>query len=122
MQTVLTSNGSRTTLLLVDENEVVLSGWLVDDALMRQYIHAGGMPDIWHAGKWDFGFDPEADRETDAASPSRSISDYGREVGRNGIITDPQERTFWEREMGVSGLPGHASQDEEDSRSAALDR
>lgn len=122
MQTVLTTNGSHHTVLLVDEHDVVHGGWLVDDAVMRNYLTTGQHPQRWRAGSWEFPSDPEADRAESSAGFPRSISSYGREVGRNGLITDPQVRSYWEQELGVTGLPGHVGPEDDESQHATINR
>ena len=98
MQTVMTTNNGYDSILLVDDNDRVLSAWIMDTQTLRAYLADGAEANGWHEGEWPRGFDPSDDDNGDIADELRTISAYGVECGRNGQIADEGRRDFWCRD------------------------
>lgn len=87
MQTVLTTNNGYDTVLLIDDDNLVVSAWMVDGAdgdVIQSYLTDGAESEKWHVGQWG-GFDGLAAR----------IDDYGDEAGRNGLITHRKRAEYY---------------------------
>lgn len=90
MSTVMTSNNAYDSILLVDENDHVVSAWAADRDTVRNFLKDGGRPDEWQIGEfYNFPRPDEIEEEP------RRIADYGSEVGRNGVIANEERREFW---------------------------
>jgi hypothetical protein len=99
MQTVMTSNNGYDSILLVDDNNVVLSAWTADKETVDAYLKDGANASEWHTGEWPRGFNPDVDEDSNNPSFSddlRTIDAYGVEVGRDGQMSD-ERREFWVR-------------------------
>jgi hypothetical protein len=95
MHTVLTTNNSYDTLLLVNGNDQVVSRWDVTPVELASFLASGANANDWETGEWPYGFAPE-DQDTEAASDElRTIAAYGREYGRDGVISDDSRKAFW---------------------------
>jgi hypothetical protein len=79
MQTVMTTNGGFDSILVVDENDKVVSEWTATKDVVLDYLRDGQDADEW---------DTNAPEYTE-------ISDYGTEVGRDGVIDDESRARFW---------------------------
>ena len=90
MQTVMTHNNGYDAVLLVDDEDTVVSAWLADEKVIEAYVRDTDA-DLWEVGVDDFSDDFSL--EDDDGNPCE-ISDYGTEVGRDGEMTE-ERRVFW---------------------------
>ncbi len=95
MQTVITTNNAYDTILLIDENEQVVSRWDADKRTVADYINSGANAADWNANEWPNGFAPEDQDTEEAEAELRTIAAYGEEYGRNGQIQSAERREFW---------------------------
>ena len=95
MQTVMTSNNAYDCILLVDDNDAVVSRWDVDRAVLASYLQDGANADEWETGVWPTGFAPDDQDTEEAQAELKTIAAYGGEVGRNGKIEYAERREFW---------------------------
>lgn len=72
MHTVITTNNAYDTILLVDENDRVVSKWEATPENIASYINATDATD-WDAGHM-------------APDDATDIASYGEEVGRDGDL------------------------------------
>ena len=89
MQTVMTTNNAFDSVLLVDDNNNVLSAWEADASTIASYLATGAAADEWETGSFPPGSQAVGEETL------RSIASYGTECGRNGIIADRERREFW---------------------------
>jgi hypothetical protein len=95
LQTVIATNNAYDTILLVDDNDRVVSRWQADEQTVADYVQSGADADNWESGEWPQGFAPhEADSDEDAEK-LRTIAEYGTEYGRNGEIDSKERIEFW---------------------------
>ncbi len=99
MQTVITTNNAYDTILLIDENEQVVSRWDVDTETLADYIATGANANDWNTGEWPSGFAPEEADTEEQIEELRTIAAYGEEYGRNGQILSEERREFWGRRV-----------------------
>ena len=95
MQTVMTSNNAYDCILLVDDNDLVVSRWDVTPDTLKSYLKDGASADEWETGQWPTGFAPDEQTTDEDATELTTIAGYGKEVGRNGKIEDESRREFW---------------------------
>jgi hypothetical protein len=95
MHTVITKNNAYDTILLVDDNDTVLSRWDVEPVTLRDYISITDASE-WEAGFWPAGFAPEQQDTEEAQNEMRTIAAYGEEYGRDGKINDDERAEFWQ--------------------------
>lgn len=79
MQTVLTTNNAYDSILLVNDDDEVIGAWQAEPKTINDYLKNGS-----EAANWSPTFPDE-----------KRISDYGIEIGRNGVILDDFRREFW---------------------------
>ena len=89
--TVMTTNNGYDTILLVDENDRVISAWQADKQTVAEYAASAGKADEWHENEWSTFRDPAMSENEDEL---RTIGAYGEEIGRNGAMSD-ERREFW---------------------------
>jgi hypothetical protein len=95
MQTVITTNNAYDTILLIDENEQVVSRWDADKQTVADYVRHGANADDWAVGEWPNGFAPDQQDTEEAEAELRTVAAYGEEYGRNGKIDNAERREFW---------------------------
>jgi hypothetical protein len=95
MQTVITTSNAYDTILLIDENEQVVSRWDVTPETLADYIRDGANAAEWNTGEFPNGFAPEDQDTEDAEAELRTIAAYGEEYGRNSQVDNAERREFW---------------------------
>lgn len=95
MHTVMATSSDFDSILLVDENDRVLSAWQADDQMVKTYLAIGSHAARWQTDVWPSEFNPNNYKTPEWAEELRSIYYYGEECGRNGQIADDSRRQFW---------------------------
>jgi hypothetical protein len=88
MTLAMTSNNAYDTIILIDGNRIV-SRWDATPESVREYMTAT------NASDWDVQ-DVDGLKGDDGETPL-TVSDFGREIGRDGKITDAERLEFWTR-------------------------
>jgi len=88
--TIMTHNNGYDMILLVNDDDDVVSAWEATDEVMRNYT-TDTDADLWETGVGSDGLDDDG-----CPTMFYAISDYGDEVGRDGEMT-VERRAFWFR-------------------------
>jgi hypothetical protein len=88
----MATNNAYDSILLVGENDMVLSAWTADKQTIYDFIRDGKNADNWNAGEWSTFSNPAGEENEDEL---RTIAAYGDECGRDGVIADSRRREFW---------------------------
>jgi hypothetical protein len=92
MHTVMTTSNGFDTILLVDDQDRVVSAWMATKDSVSNYINDTDASE-WEIGQFDGFADPTGEDNEDDL---RTVAAYGVEVGRNGMIPEDR-RQFWVR-------------------------
>jgi hypothetical protein len=89
----MTTNNACDYILLVDDEDTVVSAWQADEGIVQYYLSSTDAQKWW-SGKWPEGLDPRDAPNEDADLDM--ISAYGEEVGRDGRIEDARRAEAWD--------------------------
>ena len=84
MHTVMTHNNGYDAILLVNDDDEVVSAWAATRETVQDYIYTGNRPEAWESNCGDLHDEMMTE-----------IDDYGTEVGRNGNVDSDERREYW---------------------------
>ena len=93
--TVMATNTDFDSILVVDDDDRVLSAWQADNQMIRTFLEIGAYAERWQTGVWPPGFTPDRYKDREYAQKLRAIVGYGVECGRDGEITEDYRYQLW---------------------------
>ena len=94
MRTVVTTNNGYDSILLVDDNDKVVSAWGAEKATLEAFVRDTDAAE-WNEGEWHTFGDPTGEEIEDEL---RTIAAFGEECGRDGVIASDERKRFWFRD------------------------